>query len=128
MTSGRQVFIMDGRSGEDLRAESGIVVSERLPILEPDPIVAGCPALNLESLNRGGVQLERLYRERSAALYRLDRTSLSHPIQHFLVGSRIVPQVPRPHSGEDVPVLVQCSYGSGSAERLVHESPRAGMM
>ena len=109
---------MDSGPGKNLRTErakSVVVVSDWLSKLEPDPVAAACPALNLQSLKRPGAHLKWLYRERSVTLDRPDGSSLGHPIEHLLVWSRIVAEVPRSHGGKDIAVLTQCSCRSRSA-------------
>src|SRR5207247_197483 len=60
-----RVLIMYGRAGRNLRTERSIVVADKLPVLEPDPVAAARAALNLQSLQRSGTQLEWLYGKRS---------------------------------------------------------------
>ena len=115
MNSGCRVLVVYGRAGRNLRTERRIVVADKLPVLEPDPVAAARAALNLQSLQRSGTQLEWLYGKRSVTRNGADGRSFRHPLEHLLVRSRIVAEVPRPHRGKDIAVFAQCSRGSRSA-------------
>src|SRR5439155_25655317 len=115
VNSGRRVLVMYGRAGRNLRTEGRIVVADKLPVLEPDPVAAARAALNLQSLQRSGTQLEWLYGKRSLTRHGADGRSFRHPLEHLLVRSRIRAEVTRPHRGKDIAVIAECSRGSQSA-------------
>src|SRR5437667_9971504 len=102
---------MYGRAGRNLQTERRIVVADKLPVLEPDPVAAARAALNLQSLQRSGAQLKSLYGKRSVTRKGADGRSFRHPLQHLLVRSGRVAEVPGPHRGDVTAVSAHCSRG-----------------
>src|ERR1041385_2256076 len=104
---------MDQRTREYLRAHGAFIISHRLPVFQPQPVIIAGATLYLQSLRQAGCGIVRLDRIRPAGLYGLNIGAAEPSELHLLLGG-VMAEVPVTHGRKMIAVLV---VGARRAER-----------